>query len=68
MILIKHICIIPNHFQAVFVKEVKMSQVTYPLIIIHLYSLSIFSLAKSLPLILEISATYKLVRYLLADN
>ena len=33
-----------------------------------LYSLSVFSLAKSLQLILEISATYRLVSYLLADN
>ena len=33
-----------------------------------LYSLSVFSLAKSLRLILEISATYRLVSYLLADN
>ena len=33
-----------------------------------LYSLSVFSLAKSLQLILEISTTYRLVSYLLADN
>ena len=33
-----------------------------------LYSLSLFSLAESLELILEISATYRLVSYLLADN
>ena len=33
-----------------------------------LYSLSVFSLAKSLRLILEISATCRLVSYLLADN
>ena len=33
-----------------------------------LYSLSAFSLAKSLQLILEISAAYRLVSYLLADN
>ena len=33
-----------------------------------LNSLSIFSLVKSLQLILEISATYRLVNYLLADN
>ena len=33
-----------------------------------LYSLSVFSLTKSLQLILEISTTYKLVSYLLADN
>ena len=33
-----------------------------------LYSLSVFSLAKSLRLILEISTTYGLVSYLLADN
>ena len=33
-----------------------------------LYSLSVFSLAKSLQLILEISTTCKLVSYLLADN
>ena len=33
-----------------------------------LYSLTVFSLAKSLQLILEISATYRLVSYLLADN
>ena len=33
-----------------------------------LYSLSVFSLAKSLQLILEISANYKLVSYLLGDN
>ena len=33
-----------------------------------LYSLSVFSLAKSLLLILEISATCRLVSYLLADN
>ena len=32
-----------------------------------LYSLPVFSLAKSLQLILEIRATYKLVSYLLAD-
>ena len=32
-----------------------------------LYSLSVFSLAKSQQLILEISATYRLVSYLLAD-
>ena len=33
-----------------------------------LYSLSVFSLGKSLQLILEISANYRLVSYLLADN
>ena len=33
-----------------------------------LYSLYVFSLAKSLQLILKISATYKLVSYLLADK
>ena len=33
-----------------------------------LYSLSVFSLAKSLQLILEITATYRLVSYLVADN
>ena len=33
-----------------------------------LLSLSVFLLAKSLQLILEISATYRLVSYLLADN
>ena len=33
-----------------------------------LYSLSAFSLAKSLQILLEISATYKLGSYLLADN
>ena len=33
-----------------------------------LYSLSLFSLAESLELSLEISATYRLVSYLLADN
>ena len=33
-----------------------------------LYSLSVFSLAKSLQLILEISTTYRLVSYLLGDN
>ena len=33
-----------------------------------LYSLSVFSLAKSLQLILEISANYRLVSYLLGDN
>ena len=33
-----------------------------------MYSLSVFSLAKILQLILEISATYRLVSYLLADN
>ena len=33
-----------------------------------LYSLSVFSLAKNLQLILEISTTCKLVSYLLADN
>ena len=33
-----------------------------------LYSLSVFSLAKSLQLIVEISTTYRLVSYLLADN
>ena len=33
-----------------------------------LYSLSVFSLANSLQLILEISANYRLVSYLLADN
>ena len=33
-----------------------------------LYSLPVFSLAKSLQLILEISDTYRLVSYLLADN
>ena len=33
-----------------------------------LYSLSVFSLSKSLHLILEISANYRLVSYLLADN
>ena len=33
-----------------------------------LYSLSVFSLAESLQLTLEISATYRLVGYLLADN
>ena len=32
-----------------------------------LYSLSVFSLDKSLQLTLEISATYRLVSYLLAD-
>ena len=32
-----------------------------------LYSLPVFSLAKSLQLILEIRATYKLISYLLAD-
>ena len=32
------------------------------------YSVSIFSLAKSLQLILEISATHRLVSYLLVDN
>ena len=32
-----------------------------------LYSLSVFSLAESLQLILEISATKRLVRYLLPD-
>ena len=33
-----------------------------------MYSLSVFALAKSLQLILEISATYRLVSYLLADT
>jgi len=33
-----------------------------------LYSFSVFSLAKSLQIILEISATYRLASYLLADN
>ena len=33
-----------------------------------LHSLSVFSLAKSLQLILEISTPYRLVSYLLADN
>ena len=33
-----------------------------------LYSLPVFSLAKSLQLILEINATYRLVCYLLVDN
>ena len=33
-----------------------------------LYSLAVFSLARSLQLILEISATYRLGSYLLADN
>ena len=33
-----------------------------------LYLLSVFSLVKSLQLILEISATYRLVSYLLGDN
>ena len=33
-----------------------------------LYSLSVFSLAKSLQLILDISATNRLVNYLLADS
>ena len=33
-----------------------------------LYSQSVFSLGKSLQLILEISANYRLVSYLLADN
>ena len=32
------------------------------------YSLYVFSLAKSLQLILEISAIYRLVSYLVADN
>ena len=34
----------------------------------RLYSLSVFLLAKSLQLILEIGATYRLVSYLLPDN
>ena len=33
-----------------------------------LYSLPVFSSAKSLQLILEISATYRFISYLLADN
>ena len=33
-----------------------------------LYSLSVFLLAKTLQLILEISATFRLVSYLLSDN
>ena len=33
-----------------------------------MYSLSVFSLAKSLQLILEISANYKLLSYILANN
>ena len=33
-----------------------------------LYSLSVFSLAKSLQLILEINTTYRFVSYLLVDN
>ena len=33
-----------------------------------LYSQSVFSLAKNLQLILEISATHRLVSYLIADN
>ena len=36
-------------------------------VITHLYSLSVFSLAKSQQLILEISATYRLISYLIAD-
>ena len=32
-----------------------------------LYSLSVFSVAKSLQLILETKATYRLISYLLAD-
>ena len=39
----------------------------YP-IYYRLYSLSVFLLAKSLQLILEIGATYRLISYLLPDN
>ena len=42
----------------------------HPIIVYYyaLYALSVFSLAKSWQLILEINATYILVSYLLADN
>ena len=48
-----------------------MWQKLHPIIVFYyntFYSLSIFSLAKSLQLIFEISATYRLVSYLLAHN
>ena len=40
----------------------------YNLLYYTLYSLSVFSLAKGVQLILEISATYRLVSYLVAGN
>ena len=39
-----------------------------PLYLYILYSLSVFSLAISLQLILEISVTYRFFSYLMADN
>ena len=46
------------------------SHVVWLLLLLYMYidSLSLFSLAESLELSLEISATYRLVSYLLADN
>ena len=51
--------------------EKQVNQVFFKLTYLYyytLYSLPVFSLAKSLQLILEISDTYRLVSYLLADN
>ena len=45
-----------------------MNQSLTLFIVRYLYSLPVFSLARSLQLILEISATYRLVSCLLPDN
>ena len=52
----------------VVVSKKKLSPTSGNFCYYTLYSLSVFSLAESLQLILEISATYRLGSYLLADN
>ena len=53
------------HLQDIFFE---VNLYTYKQKYYTLYLLSAFSLAKSLQFILKISATYRLVNYLLADN